>query len=568
MTSKKKILFIGAAVLALLAVAAYPAYKGFRNWRAEQLAAEALEALDKGDYAAASETARAAYYLSPENLEVVRTTARVAEVANPENAVEFWKQAADLSGRESEDLIQWAEAALASEQADLAGKLLEELPIEAAQTAQGLTIKALWQAAQGMRVEAAKTGRQAMQAPGAPDDSHFLYATLAHQSGDPELRQDAIAQLLKLGRTDDALGLRALRALVNAPELDSATLGELRQRLRSHPAAEVRDRRTALLIDEVLGDKTMNEVAEAAAQLYDTGSDADLVELARWLVQHGMGRHVQEHLPRERAMTRSDLFALWLDAVALEGKWNLILEQLDQPRTPLQEHIKQLYRMRAFAAQENQRLASLAWDSAVVAAARDVDKLWYLATYSLRLDLVDRARAVLWLLTEDTRVMRRAYQELLLLEQRENNTRELERLFQRMRDAYPRDHAVASDLVYIRALQKKELQVSLTEGLALVEAYPNHLPYRVSLAMVHMRLGEAEEAFELLQPVPVDWAKVRSRWQLVLAWVLVENGFHQESSQLLSLIQQDALLPEERALMNEVSRALASQAAQGKDAAR
>lgn len=81
----KRWIWIVAGVLVVLGLLAIPGYKVFKQWRAEGLSrqAEAIVEADPEALVRAWEKASAAFFLAPENLEVVRTMARIYNQADP-----------------------------------------------------------------------------------------------------------------------------------------------------------------------------------------------------------------------------------------------------------------------------------------------------------------------------------------------------------------------------------------------------------------------------------------------------------------------------------------------------
>ena len=94
-------LLLGALLL-VLPVGGYFGYEAFRTWRALDLAEEAQRLLEndpgQSEIREANDKSRSAYRIRPENLEVVRLTARVQDQLAPQRSAGFWQEAVRLSG--------------------------------------------------------------------------------------------------------------------------------------------------------------------------------------------------------------------------------------------------------------------------------------------------------------------------------------------------------------------------------------------------------------------------------------------------------------------------------------
>ncbi len=545
---------IALVAFAVLAAASVPAYRAFKGWRAGRLAQEALGALEAGDLETASEKARAAYHLRPADLEVVRATARVAGAASPARGVEFWEIAAILSGDAPDDLRGLAAAAIAAADLDAAAAALERLESRAYDDPGTMLLRADWLAAQGRHAEAADLSAQAMALrPDAPWEDlrrHALHLLRAGRRG------ELVAFLSGLGMADDAAGLNALRLMAQLPDLDAGQLGPLARRLDAHPLAERQDRLAALLMMRAAGTLDDTALADRATALFKLEDDGELLEFAGWLLRNGLPGAVSAHLDEARALTRRDLFLVWADSLAMQGGWERLSAVLDQPRLPLEDALRHLFRMRAFMELGKVAQADLAWNNATNSAARSPAQLGILAEYALKMGLHERARDALWRLTTDPAVARGAFEQLVLLEERSGRTVELWEVLGTMEAAFPADPAVASDLAYIDALLDRDVAGAVASARELVERYPRHLPYRVSLAAALMRSGSPAEALAVLQPLEVDWLAQRPRWRVVVAWVASGNDAPAQARAALEGVDLTALLPEERALAEEIAAGL------------
>ena len=89
----------------------------------------------------------------------------------------------------------------------------------------------------------------------------------------------------------------------------------------------------------------------------------------RWLLRLGAAEEAAQGMTRDEAMRQSDTFLIWLEAVALTGRWDDVLAAMVEPAQPLDDSLKLVWRGRAWRAQGRNAEADGAFRTALQRAA-------------------------------------------------------------------------------------------------------------------------------------------------------------------------------------------------------
>lgn len=540
---------LGALVVGLVMVFAVPAlYREVRTWRGGQLAEEASRLFEEERQMGAWEKVRAARALAPADLMVTRTAAEIAQSLDPRVAVPLWEQVVVLSEGAREDRRALARVAVRTGQLPLAEEqvaALRELPVEP----EDLVIEATLRQREQRFEEAMEVADELLAHPGVRPLDELFYVQLTQLHPEVEVQLAGLARLWGLLEREDDLALTAVGSLAQLPQ-GRADLERLIARLES--AAEL-DRSQQLLRLSLLWRLPETEgvvIASAAGALFDLNRPEDRTELGQWLNGQGLFEASLRLVSEEQAKERRDWLLIHLDALARTGQWVQAEAILRSPRLPLEEPLRELFLMRSWLAREDARRAGLAWDRALAAAGMDLETLWTLAQYALRLGLNDFARGALERLARRPEGMQVAYGVLLELARQERDTVRLRELYERMRREFPADQAIRNDYAYLRLLLDREVEDARAEAEALVESDPRFLAFKVTLALGMLRSDEAERGARLLAGVPVNWREMPAPWRAVLAGCLHGFGQTKMAERVGEGIDPGTLLAEEAALLD------------------
>ena len=531
-----------------------PTYRHLKVWRARQLSASALELMeDPESLRQAWEKSYTAYNLYPFDIMVTRTLARVSTTSDPSMALGFWQEAARMSGGVAEDRKGIIETALAINRLDLAREHIVELEEELAKDPEFLFLKARFLAQSNAIEKAIAVSRQILQLDGIPEKAHFFYVQLSQASSLLDERQKGITYLWSLAERIDQLGLSALRNLASYPGIDEVGTRELVRNLENHPLAELEDQLLRLELELRIPETERLNVVNKAKELFDLRKKEQLVKLSRWLNRQKLFEFTLEEVDLDSSLSRQDLFLIRLDAMSVLQQWESINKLLNRKNIPLESYIKNLFLSRVYLKFGHIRRSDIAWDRAVLGAAHDPQKLWFVANYALRMDLPVRARTPLEKLTDIPSSMRKAYETLLMLEQHAGNTVAIRNLLKRMAAIYSEEPAVINDIAYLDLLLEQNMEDALADARKMVDRNPLLLSHRITLAFGFLRTDDPKSALSVFDELTIDWRTVQSRWRLVIAAVLEANDFRDDVKKILLGLDPQNLLPEETIILEELA---------------
>ena len=541
------------AAFLLAAALSIPAYRGIRQWRADAMAEKAERLLSTPEtISRAWELAHAARSLSPDDPEIARILARVYSASDPASAHTFWQKVVELSGGAAEDRLQLAKSYLRA-------ALWEEFNAElAAQREDGLHPRQLdylqAQAAtlQGNYEQALKMAAALVAKANAPHEADKLFFQLTRLAKDPAVRRAGIDHLWKIAGDAGPRQEEALETLARLPDIELPDVARL---IETIDRRENNSRDMRLLAAELrlaLPDADPRSIYQRASQLFELDEPAELSVFGRWLNQHGLHRYTREAIPEETATKRQDLFLIFLDAMALNDEWEALRQLLDRTRIPVEDYLREFFLTRTFIELGDPRRARLAWDRALVAAARESPALYYLAKKARQLELPEFEVAALQRVVESPEIRQSAMKDLIAVFQRQGQTTQLRATLEKYVRYFPGDESAANDARYLGFLTEESAPGSLAQAQQLLKAQPAVLAYRMTLVLGLLRENRSAEALGLLMELPVNWFEVRDRWRLLAALALYREGFEKDARTLAAQVTRANLLPEEVLFLGEI----------------
>lgn len=541
------------AVLLILPSGAWYGFQWFRDFRAEQLANQAWELLEAGPDSAAireaGEKSRAAYQLRPENLRVVRLTAKCQELLDPHLAPDFWEQAIELSGGELRDRFALVRAAQRVGQFERSGDALAWLKEHAPTRIDTVYLMSRQALLQARIPEALDRSRELKEHPDAEWEHHQHYIQVTQYSDTLEVREEGISHLFDLAAGSGEIALQAARQSVNVPEMSAEEYRQMADHLQ-RLAAGRDDRLLAWQLQRRAGEPA-SEIVSGLSGIFDLEKTGERVEMGRWLNQNGMYLQALELIGESMAIRRQDLFLVRADALAYTGRWRELQDMLSRTQVPLDNYVGHLFRMRAHLELQDFRRARVSWERAMLDAGRDAQRLWFLERYVHRLRLDDYREEVLGILCGIPLQARRAFTELLRLLQAQGRTEEVLQRLNEMQELFPEDPDIRNDRLYYRLLLQVDVAGDLEEAKELVESNPDFLAPHMTYALALFRGGDVSAALTQLQQLEVDWNLISERWKVLLASLLAANGDRRWGERYLDGIDLTRLLPEERDLIQE-----------------
>ena len=551
---------VAVAVAAMILVTGKPAYRAVKTWRASRLLARAEQQVAKGEWHDAYHSLRAANSLAPENARITRATARLLGAGGDPQALTFLEALIESPDGLPQDRIDLIRLALRLDQLTAVQKHLLVLLGEP-QTAHRFDVLLLaseWHGRCGDRSRALGFAREALSQ--ARDDGQnagakLLLAQLLLQSSQ---QAEAKRHLWDLaGRTDRA-GLDALLLLSEVckaePSPDEARhIGEL---LGRHPLAGDEQRLLGLTWKLRSEPEHREQILTEAISAFRNGGPERLAVIGRWLVQQQESRRVVGLIPLATARGNKDLFLIYVDALADLGRWqDLQILLAGKAPLPIDPTIRNLYEVRTALALGREEESRQHW-SDVRQSMRNADPktILYVAQYAERLGNRDEAAKAYRLLTATTGAERPGYFGLIRLTEQSGNTRELRDLVKKFAGWFPNECELQNDLAYLDLLLNENVAPARERAVQLVKSFPELLAYRTTLALAHLRSGDAAAARTIYREVGTDWSAAKPGWRAVHAAVLAASGEQALACAQSRAIDIGQLRAEEQALIADLGR--------------
>jgi len=224
------------------------------------------------------------------------------------------------------------------------------------------------------------------------------------------------------------------------------------------------------------------------------------------------------------------------------------------------------------------------WQRALESAGGDVGKLISLGEYAEKNGIVDVAQSAFSAAATEAPKLRAAQQGRLRVAQRGGDTKKIHAILADMLKIWPNDDAVQNDEGYTRLLllgsssergarsdqqgessellapssdlqtPSSELQALSALAEKLVERNPRSLPHRTFLALARLKQNRAADALSVYENITVARGALTPSALAVHAAVLAANGKTEEAKSEVEQIKIDNLLPEERALVEQLTK--------------
>ena len=359
---------------------------------------------------------------------------------------------------------------------------------------------------------------------------------------------------------------------------------DLQHALEAHPLAKAPQKLIALdLVEHVDASRRDELIAQGIAQLKN-GDANDLFALATWLNSKKEFEKTVEAIPLEKALLGRELFLQYLDALGGLERWGEIKQLLEGDRYPLDPVVQGMYLARCSAQLGEKAAAENNWQRALEAAAGDPGKLITLGDYAEKNGIVDVAQSAFDNAVIQSPKLRLAQQGRLRLAQHSGDAKKIHAVLADMLKIWPNDDAVQNDEGYTRLLllgsssergarsdqqgessellapssdlqtPSSELQALSALAEKLVERNPRSLPHRTFLALARLKQNRAADALSVYENITVARGALTPSALAVHAAVLAANGKTEEAKNEVEQIKIDNLLPEERVLVEQLTK--------------
>ena len=385
----------------------------------------------------------------------------------------------------------------------------------------------------------------------APLEAYRIYWSLCLDSLDPRFSREAIAHMEQTASKEGAVGLAALRVLLQLPDQDDPTKRTVHaQMLWEHPMAKRHD--LILSLRSVFFGQTIPERALRTVldKQYDRLDETELREIATILNDLGLHENAADLLPMQTMTDQKELWAEWVRA-------KIGSKQIQEAATVLREQAP-------FSESEHLFLHSLLLrkngeteeadhelhESLRLAKASDLP---ILRKFVLLHEDKDTLVALLKRLAKEPQFGHWAKALLVLTLQRTVDAEPLlEALTSMQIEEYGHDPETANRLSRLKALHGQDLNNCRKITEQLVARYPRVREYRFTLALIYQESNRPTEALRLLEGMLSASPTECPTQRLIGARALLANGFSSEANKLVDGLQNIKLLPAEKRILNDV----------------
>jgi len=550
---------VGLLMAATLAAGVWflgrPAYRHYKESRS---LGRAQEYLAKGEYSNASLSARQTLMVNPENLGACRVMAELCQISRAPQLLDWRRKIVGLSPT-LENKVLLASAALRTQDppyplsVEILGALEEE----------GRNYGPYHEASAEL---ALKTRRPAVAA------AHFSQAARL-DPGNPQHQFNlSVLRLQSTNRTEAAEARMGLETLARGTNLGTVALRWLvvdRVDNKDWPSAEGYSRQLIALPGSNLEDRLQHlnilltakkpEFEECMQnQLHQCATNASAIYgISSWMISRGLVDQAVSWLTNLPPGIRSEKpVALALVDCYLAGKsWKKLENLLEEGPWGEQDYLRLAFLSRA-AAELNALVASEGhWRAAVRAAGDKLSPLCGLVSLAGSWGWKDCREALLWQIAERFPKERWAYQELEHGYQVSRNTRGLNKVYAAMMNAQPGNILVRNNFATTAFLLKQGLPAAHEVAKEIHQQNPDNAVICSTYAYSLHLQGRNKEAIEQVSRIKVE-DRESPAFAVYFAAISLQNGQTNQANHYLSLTSKTELLPEERALIEDLRRAM------------
>lgn len=590
---------LGAVILlALIAVfVARPIRNAIHSWQARRHAAKAIVFINQQKWNEARDEATAGYQLQPKEPQAVRAVALLLSRAGQGDALEFWKNLADLTPLTPDDLREEARVALRvndnARAGDATAKLLAQKNPATADWLLAAEVDARKQLSDEAKAYLDKVLRDPRASRREKLQANVTLGNIAFALGDSVNPADIEQRVATLAKGSDDVSLDALMVLAsraaaaannNGTKLSSITPEEIESAIDAHPLAKTQQKLVATDLKIAQHPGHREELIDETVARFQKSDNDSLLALAGWLYRNGEFQRLINAIPLQRALQSRELFLQYVDALGALNRWDDIRKIIEAERFPLDPMIEHMYLARCFAQQGQQNGAENNWQRALEDAAGNVAKLITLGEYAEKNNAGAIAGKAFEAAAATSPKSRAAQQGRLRVAYHTRDTKQVHEILGEMLKIWPNDIAVQNDEAYTRLLLMTNDERRMTNGGAvvpspssrppidqpstidqqlttikqlaedLVRREPASLPHRTLLALVLLKQNRPADALAVYKDLKVPANAVSPSALVVHAAVLAANGHYTDAGKEFSQAPAEKLLPEEAALRSLLPR--------------
>jgi len=542
------LLIVVATLLTLAGIGTVWIYRHAKVWRAHELTREAKDLLDHNETAEGESKLMAAYTLNPYDPEVLRAlAAHDLSVRNP-HALVFYRRLIMLPDATREDQRKAARALLSFGDLKSAERLVENLMAKTPEAEDyALQGQLYWRA--GAHAQAISFMRQALALKSNDRANQLLLAQMLSLTPGEQLQEEAVKILRELSQTQDIEGLRALEVMAGNSTSDIASQRLTLEQLQHHPLLDDEARFAGWELEKRLGIRDEQAIMKDAVGYFRSSDLARKGVAARWLYNQGHPDLVLDLAAPPDTLANQQLFLARMDALAFLKKWTELGKELSD-KAPLPQSLSFLYRARAAQELGDPTRSAAEWDRARAAASTEEGMLSYLGQYALKMGRYDEAKKTFAQMAHIPDQALEGYTALLQVEARDGTNAEIMETLKQMMADLPERPEPKNDWAYLNLLLNTNVDEASNKARSLVQAHPEMLSYRTTLALAYLRKNDVADAARVYEGLKVDWSTASSSAKLIYAAMLVANGKKDQAVAFVQTLNRSQLRPEELTLLN------------------
>lgn len=534
-------------------------WPAFVQWRAVSISEEALRKEGTQSYQWRYAKVASALEMAPNNLVVNQNMVTLLYEQSPVLALPFELKVIELEGHDPNELLNYIRRASANGRIDLAEKALQHLK----ESEEGAGLKAVLgeiqiDIAKKLPAEEILSKLNGL-ADEQPGNQEIRILRAQYRLSLPDLSQNEMGreELLDIGRGDGELSLQTLRLLLKS-KVPQVMAAEIIALVNAHLQATREDKLTANALELWIEARDQVDTVRKVRAQFDLSTNAGWRDYCRWLANNKMHRFIVDELDVETAKTRRDLFLLWADACAVQDEWLQLRDVMWEERLPLETEAIALFQYRILQELGEGEKAKLAWRNLLNVVSNDESALWTVVKYTRTLELEEQMIQALERLAENFGSMREALELLMQQAQLSRDTVRMYEMLERLYENWSSEVAVVNDYFYVGALLGIPSEEAISRMQSIVEEYPKHLAYRITLALVLLNKNQAADASELFDNLALNVDELPDRWLLIIALTKARNEHYEVAESFLGAVDITNLLPEEYVMYLEVKELLAS----------
>lgn len=489
--------------------------------------------------------------LNPNDPRALAGMARWHEQAGASfDALYTWQRLAESGGMSPGDAASYLQTALREGEEDVARTLANSLA-GAGDRAIPHLVQAEFHSRKGDLDSAEKELHQAAERDATPRSRMLLALQLLRTGRGAEAEKEGIDLLREITPRDDEAGLHVVRELLASRRISLEETEKCLERLRSHPLAHGDHHLLADFHALSMWPDRREAILSAASERLGKSSARDRAGALPWMLQVGGPALAMPMLSAAEASANRSVFPIWLQAHALGGRWDAVLEACESPAAPVPLHMRHLYRGRALAKLGRMEESRAAYAAAQAPEARTSESVADIPAYLLLAgEEALFTKAFLDALESNTSV-EPLFQKIVTTARQLGDARRLREIY-RMAERHPAlsgNPSLQNDAAHLDLLMRVRIDQQTTARR--LRENPQDFAMRSTHALALLESGSPREALETLSGGDTETrlSTLPFSHQALIAAILAASGNVEEAQKIVASLPPSALLVQERELL-------------------